>query len=692
MAQSSYEIPRWGTGDSFLLGWLLEAQQDGEAWLKAQYPAMDWEKALRAISGPDDASGSLGPSQLSYRRTKRTVREMVASLAQFQHYGEYKTVWDQTLYDQANVLTNLDKHWLRNTKIHAAHRAGIQFGVAFGTTYFHQVWNNHFHNRNRGDISLEALSPQDVTFVQMPKDHDIQKAYAVIIREELPINLARRKYAGDNAAFAAGLVADREQPGWLAKGLQKLQQFVAPALRVAGRMSRDDQASFPTVDIFHMYTLDGSLNDGPVPVKMGPQRANWSYMVPALGDPLPTGQRNPMTGNEFTYPAGPDDCLMFPLRRYTIFSKTGVCYDGTSPWWHGQVPLARLRFGDWAWEALGCSQAADIISIEQGIVALMRLIEDNHAARLDPPLIFDDTVVSRTWAEALSGRKAGARAAAPLQMGDPVKPLLPPEYYHVDAGIYSWIEQQENRMDYLSGVRDLVAIAKAQQITGADAMEKLLEMAGPIVQELVRGVSDPLTELGEMRKALYFQFYTRARMITTVGPEGVEIDAQYTPEQLVQNIVGESSEARTLRTRRLLEDFYYAVSKSGINEINRMSTKLLYLQLYKLGAGSGMPIISRHTLASVAEVPNYGPPPKGTNNEQERIVAEQRMAMEMQIELAQELAAAQGQMGVGAGPANPSGGMPTPSGQQGPGRPPSYQEAPRLVSKDGGTRTTVATS
>ena len=483
---------------------MLESVQEGEAWLRTQRPAQGWESALQVLSEPDSPSIADGLSSVSYNKTRRIFRELVAGLSNFRHEGEYKPTWDNKLYDTANTLTNLDRNWYKRTRAWQAHRAGLQYGLALGTGYLYQVWDKHFHSQYRGDIKLQAYGPQDVTFVQLPRDHNLQKAYAVIIREELPINLAKYIWSTDNPEFADSLVPDRDQPGWLSKGLQKLQQFVSPALRVAGRMGgqSDQRTTFPSVDIFHMYVMDGTINETGHPIQMGMKGTNWSYIVPSIGDAVPTATKNPETGNFFTTPAGAEQSRLFPLRRYVVFSRTAIAYDGTSPWWHGAVPLAKFSFGDLAWEALGASDMPGLKSMQDGIVALMRGIEDSAAARLDPPAIYDDQMVSSTWAQGFNPRKAGVRAAANLQMGDPIKYPILPAYYDVPSWITQWIEAQEGRMDYLSSATDLVAIAKAKQIPGADTLEKLMEMAGPIVQDNIRRLEEPLQQLGEWRKAL----------------------------------------------------------------------------------------------------------------------------------------------------------------------------------------------
>lgn len=694
---NQYEIPDHRQPAAHILGWCLEAQSEGEAWLKAQRPATSWDTALSSLSSPTSGASLDGLSNLGYDKTTRIARELVASLANFRHEGEFKPAWDRKLYDTANTLTNLDKNWYRTTHANEAHRHALQYGIGTGTAYFYQTWDKYFHSPYRGDIRLQALNPADVTFIQLPKTHDIQRAYAVIIREELPINLARAIYGEMNPSFAVQLTPDRDSPGWLQKGLQKLQQFVSPALRVAGRSpGQNANASFPTVDIFHMYTLDRSINTSGAPITMGAKLTNWSYVVPSVGDPVPTKSVNPTTGQFFTVPATDAEARIFPLRRYTIFSRTALCYDGSSPYWHGAAPVARLTFCDWAWEALGTSSITPLKTMQDGIVALMRGIEDSAAARLDPPALIDDQMAD-TWGQAFNPRKAGVRAKAPLQqIADPIKYPFPPEYYNVPPWITEWIEAQEGRMDYQSGVTDLVAIAKAKQVPGADTLEKLLEMAGPIVQDTIRRLELPLQQLGEWRKSMYFQFYTRPRMLTITGPEGVSLDTQYIPEQLAPLVAGEPPEAEARRKRGYLDDYAYHITESGINEIHRMTTKLLYLQLQK----AGFPI-SPWTIADVCQIPNFGPKPEGTNNEMERWVAWQHMQAELQVEIAaeqQQKALQEGLMGGdGAGGAGgPDGaGGPPPSGGAQQGRPPSFTAAPQMKTKsdgEGGQRSTVTTS
>jgi hypothetical protein len=664
-ATKSYTIPPYGSGNAAVAGFLREAVQEGDSWLATQKPATEWQEVIERIGARGADQDLAGQSNAEYNKSERLVRDIVSSLGTFSHVGETKPRSRQDLDTQAGVLTKLDHSWGKLEETYDAHRRVLQNAVALGTSYGWQTWDKHFHGEYQGDIRLVACAPGDVTFVQLPRDHDIQRAYITLVREELPINLAKRIYARTNRGFADALVPDRDSPGWLQKGLRKVQEFISPALRVAGKKPGDEDTSFPTVDIFHAYILDGSINETGHPITMGAHGTNWSYTVPSVGDPLPTGLLNRATGQMFTRPAEYEDCLLFPLRRYCIFSRSTeiVAYDGSSPWWHGMTPVVRFRFNDWPWEALGRSCIGMIRTLESSSNAILQGIEDSVAARLDPPALYNDQAVSPTFANNFNPRKAGVRAAADLNQGEILKFPVDAKYYDVPNWIFEVLKWEDERMEYLTGARDLTAMAQAKQIPSSDSMEKLLEMAGPLVQDMVRGVTMPLKQLGTMRIAYFLQFYTAERILSSTNADDEPEDWLYTPEVLLGRVPGEAPEATRSRSRKLLTEFRYSVSQSGVSEINRMTTKLFYLQLMKLGFP-----IDWWTFAKIAQLPRFGMEPKGTSTILERYIAQLRMMQEFR------------------------GDEPGAEGQGGPGRPPSGHKPPHLVQKDGGTRSTVATS
>jgi hypothetical protein len=198
-------------------------------------------------------------------------------------------------------------------------------------------------------------------------------------------------------------------------------------------------------------------------------------------------------------------------------------------------------------------------------------------------------------------------------------------------------------------------------------------MAGPLVDDMVRAQEEPYQQLGEWRKAYYFQFYTRNRFIRINGPDPLHPDEgaenfQYTPDLLVHRVDGETGEARTERSRGLISEFVYHLEESSINERHRMSNKLALIQLKKVGV-----MIDDWTIADAFQIHNYGPKPEGTRNVMERFIAEQHVKRE----LAEEMAGGMAQAGGGKGQ---------------PGRPNTHTAPPQIKQKDGGVRSTIATS
>lgn len=668
-ANPHYTLYPYGSKDTLVHGQILEFLQEGESWLKSQRPTAEWDAVIDMLGPSDSTLDLVDQSNTGFNNGKRITKEIVASLSNFRYEGEIDIAWDRDLYNQATALTKRDQAWFKETHGHHRLREILQYGVALGTGYARQEWDKNYWGPGRGDIRLTATDPRDVLCVQLPADHDLQRAYIVFIKEELPINLAKRIYSRTNEAFAASLQPDRDSPGWIDKGLRRLQSLMggSPIFRFLG--NKKNTGSFPTVDIFHAYIMDDSINQVGEPIEMGTHGANWSYMVPSYGSDIPTG-----VGNG-TRKATVDDARLFPLRRLCIFSR-GVpfpCYDNSSPWWHGQVPLARFRFNDWAWEALGQSVVGDTRTMGIGIESIMRDIEDSSHARMDPPLLFDDTKVSKGFAEQINPRKSGVRAAADLNFGEIFKIVGEQWQYEVPMWIRDYLNEQIARQEKLTGSPDLVAIAKANQVPSQGTLEKLMEMAGPLVQDMIRSVEEPLYDMGEQRKALYLQYDTHARRLQLTGPLGEEEIFDYSPDLIVPVVKGESILDRRERAKRYLHEFKYNLTQSGINEIHRMSTKLAFLQLQK----AGLPI-SWWTMARIWQVPKFGPLPLNVTtgaevaNEMEAWIAQKHIERELQEEL--------------------QGGIATATGQPGPGRPQTYQQPPHLEQKDGGTRSTIATS
>jgi hypothetical protein len=415
------------------------------------------------------------------------------------------------------------------------------------------------------------------------------------------------------------------------------------------------------------------------------------------------------------------------------------------------VPAVPLYFDDWAWEFLGYSMTRDLDSIEQSSNALRRGMDDSANARLRPALMHDDRTISNSLMESLDVRQGGQSVGVDMTTSErPIRPILEPGYYDVPAFIPALVQSNDEMMKYLSGVNDFTAVAKARQLPSSDTVEKIMEMAGPIVTDVSRNMEASLGRLGEMIKCMFFEFYTAPRRLQILGKEGLDTHDNdfYEPSTMIPSHMDDedttvpSAYSNIQRAQKYMNSFYFKITPNSLHQINQMARKLLYIQLQK----AGIPI-DPWTMAAINDIPNFGPPPDGTTTVLERWVAFekikgdltahiqaktmaiqfqeqmkeqlQQMAIQAQMQAGQAAAqqaaapgtqAAQQDLASGGGPGGPGqpppgqpvpGAAPGPGGPPGPGpalgkatpgRPPSFSGTPVIQSKDGGTRSTIAST
>src|SRR5262245_9119537 len=159
MPTKDYEMPRFGLPAERIHPWLIEAVQECNAWLKAQPPTGDWDSVRQLLSATDGTDKVEGLSNVGYNKAKRVARELVASLANFKHEGEFTVAWDQGKFDTAAMLTNLDHNWADVTHANLPHRAALQYAVGFGTGYLYETWTSITGRPAKGTSNCSRWRP-----------------------------------------------------------------------------------------------------------------------------------------------------------------------------------------------------------------------------------------------------------------------------------------------------------------------------------------------------------------------------------------------------------------------------------------------------------------------------------------------------------------------------------------------------
>ncbi len=686
-----YTMPTAAMTEDNRLRFLREAVISGETFIRNQPAAMDFDKAKNIISGWNETKIPQQLSRVNVNLTKRLIRDVVSTMSNLRPLWGYKT--DNPEQDTtAAILNKLLISWYQTSYADRIIKKALQYAAVYGTGYLGPDWKKDHWTRGRGEIVLKAYSPENVIPYQVPDDGDIQRAYIVTFREEVPINLARAMFP----TMAEKIQPDRVSPSGLRRGLGKMASFLSPVLNRFGAQSRAKKSVekvFPVVDMYQSYILDLSINLGPEPRVMGEPGTYWNYIVPALGHPVkdpshPGGWLHPATGQPVPAgfrPASVEDAMLYPFRRLVTWCQSTVLRDGPSYWWHGMVPAVKIRMDSWAWEFLGFSMTRDLSSIDESSNTIRRAIDDSTNARLRPPLMYDEkSSISQGMMESLDIRVPGQAIGVDFTNSEnPIRPIVPVEFFSVPDSAFKVIAGNDETMKYIAGVNDMTAITKAAQLPSSDTVEKIFEQAGPMVTDISRNLEAELGPLGEMIKCMFFEFYTVRRRIEVLGNDGVtqEDSTYFDPGSMVpSHLPGENPEEGSIfsvieRARRHMDNFYFQITPNSLHQITQMSRKLLYIQLQK----AGIPM-DPWTLAEVMDIPNFGRPPKGANTVMERWVAYERMKGEMtafiqaktqEIMMNEQMKQQMGQMsqmaqaasamgvqpgGQQAGPAGPAGG------------------------------------
>lgn len=702
-----------------LLAWARDIVSDGRSYLRLQaaYPFI--QDGMDLVNGESQSTPIGTLSRTKTDQTVRNVKELVAAQTNIRIIPAFKSEIEE-FRQQTTILNKSFMSWQGMTFADRRLRKAWQYACAAGTGYVGTRYDPHYYYRGKGDIVWDAYGPLDVLPVGLGRQHDIQKAYAVALRVETPIHEAWRLFP----AYVDQIKPSRDARAGHGTVISQAVKFATAVLKRFGQGARYEHEAAPwaMVDVYYIYVDDDTVNDTGHPIEMrGPDGiygTSWSYKVPFVGQEIPVGERN---GQPLVRKATRDDCLLYPNRRLIIAVGTdilGVVVNPdpecqASPYWHAQVPVAQLRADDWAWNFLGFPLTKYGQSLERASIEMWRGMIDAMNARLSPPRAFDRNSQASALAQTINTRIPNQVVGLDLSLvplAQQMGPLLPFQWYEYPAHYLQAQQMLTSMIKDQMGVADAQALARARQLPSGDSVEKLMEQLGPLVKDQSRNMEESIRNLGEQWKSNFFQFYTAARRMQLIGPDGLaEEDFDYKPGTLIPYADEDawksaggpdlrSPEARQRfgapdqweeyfsrgeivpqfeRARWHKDNFTFTVVPYSLHEFNSISRKLFYLQLQM----RGFPI-DPWTLAELFDIKNFGdlpniPDPQTGELRKAQSILERWVAwMQTQARIQQALGGGQ-QQGGGRG------------GR--PGRPATAQNPPTMETK-GGVRPIVRES
>ena len=678
-----WQVPPQAAAEDKIIGWLNEAVEEGQTWIKNQRGYGDFRRALNVISGIDTGAdaGAAYRSKVNPNRLKRNTREIVGTLAKLRPMWGYHSD-NKAFKSQAEMMNKVTKALYLENFFDIAIKDALKYAAATCRGWIRPVYRRDMAGTGRGSIDLLAYGSPCVLPVQLPANGDFQRAYAVTILDEMPVYMAHGMFP---------MFQDKIRPTtaryWYSNDAVRQASEGNWIQRVAGKIRRsgDNTLTDLLVPIRYTYVIDLTINKTGKEIPMGEYGSSWFYKVPYAGQQIPTGL-DPQSGQPTFRVADENDARLYPYRRLIISTPETKLYDGPSFDWHGMLPLASFSVDAWPWEPLGFSLVHDGYEINEAIKIIYRGNMDKIRAQLRPALTFDTNATAMREARAFDPYRPDDRIGydGSAIEGQPFGLAVPPELLKVEPESMAMIEKLESTLDAQQAINDVMALAKMRSVGSMDELEKVVEATGPIVEEMSRSMEPPMRAIGDMVKYLVLQYMSTPRIMQYVGEDGITIDAfDYDPSSIVpSHLPGEnpdnpSPHTKLQRARTFADNLRFFILPNSLHEMTQMAMKLGLIQLKKSGV-----MIDSQTIAEAWSVPNYGD--LDGNTVIERYWTEQEMQLEHMARM-KELAGGLGLTPPGA--ASPGAGKSNPEG-----RPPSGNAPPAIKSKDGGARSTITES
>jgi len=580
-------VPSAGeTYEVHLRGWLTEALQEGQAFLSNCYGYGKTDEIIRAIMG-ETYEDKLRPreiSNLTLNQTGKIGLDLASSLTDIKPFWAYKT--NNVRFERtAEMAQKLASAWYPRRLIDLKFCDVIKFSLAAGTGYAHNVYNEDMQ-----DLDLQAEDPRDVIPIRPSDNYSIQNAFGVAIRRERTVNYLKHLYpekAGRIKADRSGSYAGLSQQTTAQRLVESLglsSGFMQNLWAAVGGRPHQQLSSIPTADLFTIYVKDDSLNQTGSALLMGEPHRNWSYIVQP-GEPL------------------------YPRKRAITMTSSCILRDGPSIYWHGLFPLAKLTLDPWpysrAW--LGKSPLRDLLTIQREIDQTARGIADKFQKCWRPDLVADKTVLSKAGADRIDTRRAGLRINVKPSAGGKGFELVEPNMQGATLGM-EWLKLLVEAAKELSGTQELTSLVQLGQIPSSETIERMIESWSPAIRLRSRVMEAFMREMAMMVLSNFFQFYTIAQRVASLGPAGLDFaDADHDPGTLIPDFLDRgwldlsgSPLPRPVRAKAFLDEFTYEMAPGSLLAASEVTDKLMYLQLSRMGFVDPLTLLEKLGINNIA--------------------------------------------------------------------------------------------
>src|SRR3990167_3964749 len=509
-----------------VIGWMKEAVEESEGFLRAQKGYNKIDESINAVMGDSSDLRSASLSGTTCNQIGKTHLDLTAGMTDVKPFWEYRT-YNKRFESNCAVYGKLSTHsWLQRA-MDMNFMLGVQYAMTGATTYFEPYWDPQIE-----DFRAEAWDPRDILPIRPSTSISIQDCYGVISRKSRSVNYVRylAKHVYHREDLVPQVQPDRDG-SWVQNSMRntrvgQLMERLGNSpfrQRLFGEKSKREIPRIPSVDLFTAYIDDDTINESSSPIYMGDwtkangtapkPKNNWSYIVHP-------GQR------------------FYPRKRMIVWCN-GISepfYDGPSIWWHGLYPYPKLTLDPMPWTYLGKAPLWDLLPLNQSLNKLLRVYDDWCEKLARTNFVASKQAVSRQMMERMDTRKAGQKIMYNAMGSGKDIQFVGPDALPQD--FWLGIQYYEAKIKELSGSQDMSSLMKLGQMPSSDSIEKIMETMSESWKLRSRVIEVFMREFATMMAYNYTQFYTLPTRLTILGPDGITPSHfDFDPKSMVPDFV-----------------------------------------------------------------------------------------------------------------------------------------------------------
>lgn len=399
------------------------------------------------------------------------------------------------------VLNEMMTIWAEMSNFEMELSQVVMYGLLH-TGYAKVQWNQTLQN-GLGDNEFLPISP--INFMSVGSQSKISQGEVSIYRIPVTMAYLKRKFG----AIADGVRPDSALSSMPAQMMRPAKmpnaqwsKLPANLQRLLGQRQDASSTKYPVALLKEFWLRDDSIWEGRESIRVGPELANWSYIVEP-GMPL--------------YPRG----------RLVVTAGRKVLEDTCNPYWHSTPtgPFAQYRPYRVPWQLQGLSVLEPIAAIQNILNRINGGVMDTINAAIEPSIIAPKAAFSQQAWDSMDPGASGAKFQ--YNNNSPRAPewRKPPE---LGAYVLPFAEGLMKEQDATSGSAAMQQALSKKQVPGGDSLDMIMSSKSTNIRLMGRSLKSFLTEIGTMVACNNLQFSTAEARAGLFGGRGL-MDSDFTP-------------------------------------------------------------------------------------------------------------------------------------------------------------------